>query len=81
MKLRHEIDRRKTELEELEPPIRYALERAPNRERKFGPHFLYLTKDTTRKNFDRKLALEVLGEEVLAPFISETDVAGSIRPK
>jgi hypothetical protein len=81
VKLKREIDRRKAELEELEPPIREALERAPDRERKFGPHLLLLTEDTTRTNFDRKRAIADLGDETLAPYLYETPVRGSIRVK
>lgn len=81
MKLRREVDSRKSELEELEPPIREALERAPNRERKFGPHVLFLTAESTRTNFDRKSAIQKFGLDELAEFISETNVRGSVRVK
>lgn len=81
MRLRHEIAERKRELEELEPPLKEALRKAPNRERQFGPHLLMLTNDSTRVNFDRARAIAELGSETLAPFLKEAHVDGYIRPK
>lgn len=81
VKLRREIDRRKHELEELEPPIKDALKRAPDRQMQFGPHMLALTADSTRNIFDTKKAIEILGEKTLSPFVRTITVEGHIRMK
>lgn len=81
VKLRREIDKRETELRELTPPIKEVLKKSPNREKQFGPHLLFLTKDTERTNFDRAKAIEGLGSEALAPFLSKNMVEGYIKMK
>lgn len=81
VELRHEIEGLAAELKELEKPIKETLKDCPNRERKFGPHLLFLTKDSERNNFDRELAIKTLGAEALEPFFSKSSVEGHIRVK